>query len=46
MPGEPHGGSEIWETPDREIAKSRENRGEIIAHRKFQPAAAFHDREN
>ena len=46
MPGGPHSGSEIWEAQDREIAKPGENRGEVIAHRKFQPAAAFHDREN
>ena len=46
MPGGPHSGSEIWEAPDREIDKPGENRGEVIAHRKFQPAAAFHDREN
>ena len=47
MSGGPLSGSEIWEAPDREIAKPGENRGEIIAHRKFQPApAAFLDGEN
>ena len=46
MPGNPHSGSNVWEAPDREIGKSGENHGEIIAHREFQPSAAFHDREN
>lgn len=46
MPGDPHSGSEIWEAPDREIGKPGENRGKVFAHGKFQPAAAFHDREN
>jgi len=34
------------EAPDREIGKPGENRGRTVAHRDFQPAAAFHDREN
>ena len=46
MPGDPHSGSKGWKAPDREIGKPRENRGKIIAHWQFQPAAAFHDREN
>ena len=46
MPGEPHSGSNIWEALDREIGKPGENRGQIVAHGKFQPAAAFHDLEN
>ena len=46
MPGDPHSGSKVWEAPDREIGKPGENRGQIVAHRDFQPAAAFHDREN
>ena len=46
MPGDPHSGSKVWKAPDREIGKPGENRGEIIAHRNLQPAAAFHDREN
>src|SRR5208283_869238 len=39
-------GSKLWETPDREIGKPGENRGQVIAHREFQPATALHDREN
>jgi hypothetical protein len=35
MPGDPRSGSKIWEASDREIAKLRENLGEIVAHRKF-----------
>ena len=46
MPGNPHGGSKVWKAPDREIGKPGKNRGKVIAHREFQPAAAFHDREN
>jgi hypothetical protein len=46
MPGGPRGGSEIWEALDREIGKPGENRGQIVAYWEFQPAAAFHDREN
>ena len=46
MPGDPHGGSKVWEAPDREIGKSGKNRGKAIAHRDLQPTAAFHDREN
>ena len=42
----PRSGSKVWEALDREIGKSGENRGQIIAHWEFQPAAAFHDREN
>ena len=46
MPGDPRSGSKIWEALDREIGKPGENPGQIVAHREFQPAAAFHDREN
>jgi len=46
MLGDPRSGSEIWEALDREIGKPGKNRGQIVAHRKFQPAAAFDDREN
>jgi hypothetical protein len=46
MPGDPHSGSKVWKAPDREIGEPGENRGKVIAHRDFQPAAAFHDREN
>jgi len=45
MPGDP-GGSKVWEAPDREIGKPGENRGKVIAHPNFQPATAFHYREN
>ena len=34
--GRPHSGSEVWEVPNRETAKSRENRGQIVAHGDFQ----------
>jgi hypothetical protein len=44
--GRPTQRSKVWETPDREIGKPRENRGKVIAHRDLQPTAAFHDREN
>src|SRR5712691_8219229 len=43
--GDPRSGSKVWEAPDREIGKPGENRGQIVAHWEFQPAA-FHDREN
>ena len=46
MPGDPRSGSRVWEAPDREIGKSGENRGKVIAHRDLQPTAAFHDRKN
>jgi len=44
--GRPRIGSKIGEVPDREIGKPGENRGKIVAHWEFQPAAALHDREN
>src|ERR1035437_7321650 len=43
---DPRSGSKVSEAPDREIGKRRENRGHIGADWQFQPAAAFHDREN
>jgi len=46
MPGDPRSWSEFRKAPDLEIGKPGENRGKIVAHRDFQPAAAFHDREN
>ena len=46
MLGDPRSGSKVWEALDREIGKPGENRGQIVAHWEFQPAAAFHDREN
>ncbi len=46
MVGVPRSGSKVWKAPDREIGKPGENRGKVIAHRDFQPTAAFHDREN
>jgi hypothetical protein len=46
MPGDPRSGSKVWEALDWEIGKPREDRGQIVAHWEFQPAAAFHDREN
>src|SRR5580700_3983409 len=41
--GNPRSGSKVWEAPDREVGKSGENRGQIVAHPKFQPAAAFRE---
>ena len=46
MRGDPRSGSKVWEALDREIGKPGENRSQIVAHGEFQPAAAFHDREN
>ena len=46
MLGNPRSGSKVREALDREIGKLGENRGQIAAHREFQPAAAFHDRQN
>jgi len=46
MLGGPRNGSKVWKAPDREIGKPGENRGQIVAHWEFQPAAAFHDGEN
>src|SRR5664280_2033830 len=46
MLGDPPSRSKVWEALNREIGKPGENRGQIVAHWEFQPAAAFHDREN
>jgi hypothetical protein len=46
MLGDPHSGSKVWKAPDREIGKPGENRGKVLAHRDFQPAAGFRDRQN
>ena len=46
MLGNPRSGCKIWEALDREIGKPGENRGQVVAHRNSQAAAAFHDREN
>lgn len=46
MVGDPRSWSKLWEALDREIGESGKNRGQIAAHREFQPAAGFHDREN
>jgi hypothetical protein len=46
MQGDPCSWSEVWEALDREIGEPGKNRGEIVAHREFQPSAAFHDRED
>jgi len=46
MLGDPPSGSELWEALDREICKPGENRGQVVAHKEFQPAAAFYDRQN
>jgi hypothetical protein len=43
---DPRSGSKGWKALDREIGKPGENRGQIVARWEFQPAAAFHDREN
>jgi len=44
--GGPRSGSKVREALDGKIGKPRENRSQIVAHWEFQPAAAFHDREN
>src|ERR1035438_10072354 len=41
MLDDPRSGSKIWEAPDREIGKPRENRGQIVAHWEFQPPVGF-----
>jgi YD repeat-containing protein len=46
MPGDPRSGSKVWKAADQEIGKPGENRGKVVVHRNFQPAAAFPDREN
>ncbi len=46
MLGDPRSGSNVWEPPDRQIGKSGEDRGQIVAQRELQPPTAFHDREN
>jgi hypothetical protein len=46
MLGDPSIWSKVRKAPDREVGKSGENRDQIIAHGEFQPAAAFHDRED
>ena len=44
--GGPSSRSKVWEALDREIAKPRENRCQIVSRWEFQPAAALYDREN
>jgi hypothetical protein len=44
--GDPGVWSEFRKASDREIGKTRENRGEIVAQGDSQPSAAFHNREN
>ena len=39
-------GSKVRQVLDTAISESGKNRGQIVAHWEFQPAAAFHDREN
>ena len=39
-------GSKVWEAPDCDIGKSGKDRCQVVAYSEFQPAAAFHDREN
>ena len=41
MLADPGCGSEVWEALDREISQSGKNRGQIVAHWKFQFAAAL-----
>ncbi len=41
MQGDPCSRSKVCEALDREIGKPRENRGQIVSHRYFQPATAF-----
>jgi integrase len=40
MLGDPRSGSKVWKALDREIGKPGENRGQVVAHWKFQPPAA------
>ena len=42
----PRSGSKVWEVLDRAISESGKNHGQVVAHWDFQPAAAFHDRED
>jgi hypothetical protein len=44
--GGPRVRSKLWKALDREIGQPGENRGQVVAHWKFQPEAAFQDREN
>jgi hypothetical protein len=46
MSGDPRRWSKFRKAPDWEIGKPGESRGKIVAHRNFQPAAAFHDRQD
>src|SRR5690348_1196134 len=46
MLGDPRSGSKLWEVLDREIAKSGKDGEQIVTNWEFQPAAAFHYREN
>jgi hypothetical protein len=46
MLGDPRSRSKVWEALDWETGKPGENRGQVVAHWDFQPAAAFHDRQN
>jgi hypothetical protein len=46
MLGDPRSGSKVWKALDREIGEPGENLSQIVPHWEFQPAAAFHDREN
>jgi hypothetical protein len=46
MLGDPRSGSKVSGALEGEVGKSGENRGQIVTLCEFQPAAAFHDREN
>src|SRR5438874_2575807 len=46
MLDDPRGGRKLWEALEPEIDQPRQNRGQVVAHGEFQPAAAFHHREN
>jgi len=39
----PSSGNKVWEALNRKIGKAWENRGQIVAHWEFQPAAAFYN---
>ena len=43
---DPRSGSKVCEALDRAIGEPGEKRGQVFAHGEFQPAAAFHDRQN
>jgi hypothetical protein len=46
MLGDPGCRHKVWEALDRKIGNLGKHTGQVVSRWEFQPAAAFHDREN